>query len=160
MIHVLVNNEHGFAISEGVLVDIVCQICLDHGVNRGEVSLAIIDDQTIHQLNREHLRHDYPTDVLSFLLQRDGDTLEGEVIVSADTATRVAVGCTWSAHDELLLYFIHGTLHLVGYDDKDNDGRRKMRDCEIHYLRIAGIQPPEGPGSRLPGDWQSKETSA
>ena len=55
--------------------------------------------------------------MLSFVLESSNGCLEGEVIVSADRAAAVAPKYGWSAADELLLYVIHGTLHLVGYDD-------------------------------------------
>lgn len=141
MIDVLVNNEIGFELSKSSLVKVIRNILLDHSVKRGEVSLAIIDDATMHRLNREHLQHDYPTDVLSFVLDRTKEDLDGEVIVSSDTATRMASQYEWSAHNELMLYFIHGSLHLVGYDDGDATDRAKMREQEIHYLKLAGIQP-------------------
>ena len=48
----------------------------------------------------------------------DSDGLEGEVIVGAETALRTAPRYGWPPHDELLLYVVHGTLHLVGHDDR------------------------------------------
>ena len=105
------------------------------------VSLAIVDDTTIHDLNRRYLRHDYATDVLSFLLERSEHGLEGEVVVSADTADRVARQAGWSAADELLLYVVHGSLHLVGYDDVQPDCRREMRRREQDHLARFGIEP-------------------
>ena len=50
--------------------------------------MAVVDDPTIHDLNRRFLDHDEPTDVLSFMLDDEGGRLEGDVIVSADTAAR------------------------------------------------------------------------
>ena len=81
MIEVMLNNEVGFNAPEKTIVETVRCVLLDHMVRRGEVSLAVIDDATMQRLNRTHLQHDYPTDVLSFLLHRDQDMLEGEVIV-------------------------------------------------------------------------------
>src|SRR5215211_4469736 len=70
-------------------------ILADAGVERGSLSIAIVDDPTIHQLNKQYLQHDYPTDVLSFVLEHEADRLEGEVIVSADTAIRSAAQLNW-----------------------------------------------------------------
>ena len=116
------------------------------GIREARISLAIVDDPTIHAMNRRYLDHDYATDVLSFLLEREGDRLEGEVVVSGDTAARVAGQMGWSAADELLLYIVHGTLHLVGYDDQDADSRREMRLQEREHLGRFGLRPryPEG----------------
>ncbi len=148
MIEVMLNNEVGFHAPEKTLVETVRCVLLDHMVKRGEVSLAIIDDATMQRLNRTHLQHDYPTDVLSFLLHRDQDMLEGEVIVSAETAVRSARNYNWTEAHELLLYVLHGTLHLVGYDDHTQADRQVMRDREAYYLRRVGVERPPGFSAR------------
>ncbi len=110
-------------------------------LREADVSLAIVDDPTIHRINREFLQHDYPTDVLSFLLERSADRLEGEVIASADTAIGSAARYGWAPADELLLYVIHGTLHLVGYDDLAPEPQVTMRERERDYLKHFGLEP-------------------
>ena len=106
----------------------------DHGPDAVLVSIAVVDDLTIHELNRRFLQHDYPTDVLSFVLEQQDGRLEGEVIVSTDTAVSQAGEYGVQPADELLLYVVHGVLHLVGFDDKSPDLRRRMRCAEQHYL--------------------------
>ena len=54
---------------------------------------------------------------MSFPLEAAGGCLEGEVVVGAEVARREARRYGWTPHDELLLYVVHGLLHLVGYDD-------------------------------------------
>ena len=143
MIRVALTNETDFVVPRQPLDSVVTQIVSDHGYSRADISLAVVDDPTIHRLNRQHLQHDFPTDVLSFVLDDDG-CLEGEVIVSADTAIASAAEYRWDAASELLLYFIHGSLHLVGYDDQSDDQRTRMRDREAYYLRSIAIEPPAG----------------
>ena len=121
---------------------LVEQIVADSGYPHAIVSIAVVDDPTIHELNRQYLQHDYPTDVLSFPLEQTDDRLEGEVVVSADTAAQQAEEVGWPAADELLLYVIHGTLHLVGHRDKEADDVVAMRRAERHYLKQAGITVP------------------
>ncbi len=116
-------------------------ILSDAGITAGEVSIAVVDDARMHELNRRYLRHDYPTDVLSFILARDGNHLDGQIIVSADYAAREAARYGWKADDELLLYAIHGTLHLVGHDDLDAEAKRAMREAERKYLGLFGLVP-------------------
>lgn len=118
----------------------VAAILEEEGLAAAAVNVALVDDPTIHDLNRRFLNHDEPTDVLSFLLE-DGERLEGDVIVSVETAIRSAARYDWTAVDELLLYVIHGTLHLVGYDDLDADSRAKMRGREKHYMEAFGLAP-------------------
>ena len=109
-------------------------------IGEGEVSLAIVDDETIHALNVRHLQHDYPTDVISFVLEQAAGHLEGEVIVSADMAATVAQEYGWPASHELLLYVIHGMLHLVGYDDKDPQKKIEMQAAERRHLQRFSIE--------------------
>lgn len=116
------------------------RITAEAGVRSGDVSLAVVDDDEIHELNKQYLDHDYPTDVLSFVLERDGDHLEGEIIVSVDTASRMAEQVGWSPGNELLLYVIHGALHLVGFDDQDPQSLAAMRAAERKHLAAFGLE--------------------
>lgn len=112
------------------------------GLRRAEVSVAVVDNAQIHQLNRQYLNHDYATDVLSFVLSEPGEPLEGEIIVSAEMAQQRADEFGWDWPDELLLYAIHGTLHLCGHDDHDDTQRQLMRQREMHYLAGWTTVPP------------------
>jgi probable rRNA maturation factor len=106
------------------------------------VSVAIVDDEAIHALNRQFLDHDYPTDVLSFPLEDAPPSLEGEIVVSFDTAIRCAAEAGWSAADELLLYVVHGALHLAGYRDKVQADADEMRAREAAILAGLGVPVP------------------
>jgi probable rRNA maturation factor len=118
-------------------------VLADARIDEAEVSIAVVDDAAIHALNRKYLAHDDATDVLSFVLERDARRLDAEVIVSSETAIRSAERVGWSAEDELLLYVIHGTLHLVGYDDGTPAERDVMRRQEAHYLAGFGLERRE-----------------
>lgn len=111
------------------------KILTDAGFSCGRLEAAVVDDETIHRLNREYLGHDYPTDVLAFELESDAaeGLLEGSVIVSAQMASARAEEFGWTPADELALYMIHGTLHLVGYDDHETGKKRQMRRKEKLY---------------------------
>jgi probable rRNA maturation factor len=135
------NDQASLAVDEERLREAVENVLRAGGIATAEVSVAIVDDATIHRLNVEFLQHDYPTDVLSFLLERSGDQLEGEIIASADTATRNAQQYGWSPADELLLYVIHGSLHLIGYDDSTDELQDVMRAAETQQLARFGLEP-------------------
>jgi probable rRNA maturation factor len=124
----------------------------DEAIETGSISIAVVDDSAIHSLNREYLQHDYPTDVLSFVLERDVARLEGEIIASGETAAANAQKFGWSAQDELLLYVIHGTLHLLRYNDHSDDDCAKMRARERHYLAQFGLLPSYEQPSLVSGD--------
>ncbi|MFN3421507.1 MAG: rRNA maturation RNase YbeY [Armatimonadota bacterium] len=101
------------------------------------VSLVLCDDRTIRELNIRYLGHDYPTDVLSFPLS-EGELLVGEIIISVETAERNAKRFRQTLEQELLRLAIHGTLHLLGYDDATSQQRKKMGRKERKYLKLTG----------------------
>lgn len=136
------NRQNSLAVDESLIREQIETIARDEKFEHGEISVAIVTDGEMHGLNREHLDHDYPTDVLSFVWASDGRSLDGEIIVSADTAIRAAHDFGWSAADELLLYIVHGTLHLTGYRDKSQEERHQMQEREAHYLRLRGKTIP------------------
>ena len=153
MIEVSINNCQSILHLDTKKIDrAVREVFQREGVNSAELSLAVVDDQTIHAMNRQYLQHDYATDVLSFVLSETDDRLEGEVVVSAEHAIERAGDFGWSADDELLLYVIHGVLHLVGYRDKTPEEIDSMREREDFYLGKYASMPP----SRIEGDAPSR----
>lgn len=153
------NQQSSHAFEADKLKAAVRLVLGEQGVCEGTVSIAVMDDPSIHQLNRQYLRHDYATDVLSFLLESDGQSLDGQIVVSAETAARLAPEFGWSTDDELLLYVIHGALHLVGYDDTTLEAQNRMRSRERHYLKHFGIQPREdedGCARKAPGNSEAQ----
>ena len=109
----------------------------DAGLNNVHVSVAVVDDRTIAELHGRYLGDSAPTDVLSFVLENGPDRFEGEVVVSAETASANAPRYGNTPEDELLLYIIHGSLHLAGYDDQTPADRAVMRKREKQYLKLA-----------------------
>jgi probable rRNA maturation factor len=111
-------------------------VLTDAEIHSADISVAIVDDATIAGVHAEFLNDDSPTDVISFVLDSSPGHLEGEIVASADTATTRAPQYRWSPEEELLLYVIHGALHLVGYDDTTPKSRRIMRKMERKYLAL------------------------
>jgi len=114
-----------------------------HAEQPADFCFVVIRDRQMRQVNRESLGHDHPTDVLSFPMAEQ-PVLIGEILLSADTARREAAARGHSAYDELLLYAVHGVLHLLGYDDHDPVARRRMRRAERRVLASLGIPPVFG----------------
>jgi probable rRNA maturation factor len=138
-------DEQPHAIDKPRLKKAVRTILKATGIRSAEVSIGIVTDDRMHELNRQFLNHDYPTDVLSFVLSYDEKrkSLEGEIIASSDYAAREAAIYGWSSHDELLLYIIHGCLHLVGYDDTTARAKKEMTEAETKYLKQLGVERPK-----------------
>ena len=111
------------------------------GVKKSKITLAFMTDEAIHALNRRFLQHDEPTDVITFpYSSAKAASLEGEIAISTETASRAAEERGHSVADELVLYVIHGVLHLCGFDDVEEPERTTMRQKERQYLRQLEIE--------------------
>lgn len=121
----------------------LAKLAADEKIQTGRFEVVIVDDPTIHELNLRFLEHDYPTDVLSFEIEVNWKKhlIEGSIIVSADTAIRQSAEYDNSPDRELLLYIIHGALHLFGYDDHNPSEEPQMRAKEEFYLNYAMNTP-------------------
>lgn len=96
---------------------LVRSVLLAEGAGERRVSIALVNDREIARAHVEFLGVAGPTDVVSFPLEDELDDLLGEVVVSTDTAAREAKARGLSLEEEVLRYVVHGTLHLLGYDD-------------------------------------------
>lgn len=106
-------------------------------IRAAKISLAFVDDATSERVNRQFLDHDGPTDVITFPM--GSKPLNGELVIGAEVAGRVAGERGHDVQHELALYVIHGLLHLCGYDDKKPEPLRQMRLREAHYLQSLGL---------------------
>ncbi|MFQ5591867.1 MAG: rRNA maturation RNase YbeY [Phycisphaerae bacterium] len=124
-----------------------------HGVRGGRISVAVVSDACIAQLNGSYLDRHEPTDVLSFDLRDhsapdDNDVsaapVDGEIVVSLETAVRQAKRRNHAVDAELALYAVHGTLHLLGYTDSDETDAARMHRMEDTILGSLGLGPVFG----------------
>ena len=109
------------------------------GSGGAELSVALVADAEMSELNRRFLGREGTTDVLSFPYGTEGGLLGGEVVVNAEAAAREAARRAHSAQEELLLYVAHGVLHLLGCEDGLPAERRHMRRREREVLKRAGF---------------------
>ena len=122
------------------LREVVRVVLEGEGVSDYEISLAFVDNPTIHRLNVRYLQHDEPTDILTFPMSEPGArALAGELVIGAEVALAQAAERGHDVQDELVLYVIHGLLHLCGFDDHDDDDVAAMRGRERHYLQRVGL---------------------
>ena len=103
------------------------------GIRAGTVRIILADDATICELNRRYLQHDYPTDVLTFVLETA--PLEVEIYIGAEQALRQAAEYGVAPQEEFVRLTLHGILHALGYDDQTPTQRRAMEAKQEHYLR-------------------------
>ena len=127
-------------VDRGRMREVARTVLAGEGVADYEISLAFVDNATIHGLNRRYLDHDEPTDVLSFPLgEPNACKLAGELVLGAEVARDQAAARGHDVQAELALYVIHGLLHLCGHDDTSAEAAAEMRERERHYLRQLGL---------------------
>jgi probable rRNA maturation factor len=148
----------------------VVQALQIESVAEAVLSVTLVDNAAIHEINRQYLQHDFATDVISFQLDwthpeldapgtasRDrsaGAHIQGEIIASIEYAAGEADRLDWELQSELTLYVIHGMLHICGYDDLDPTEKQIMQARESAILNQLGLseiprcaacpQPPDG----------------
>ncbi len=108
-----------------------------------DISIALVGDTTMSRLHEQFMGISGPTDVLTFPLDCDsrGRVSSGEIIICVPHAIRQARSRSIEIRRELLLYALHGTLHLVGFDDKTESGFRQMHRKEDEILTKMGFGP-------------------
>ncbi|MDY6124312.1 MAG: rRNA maturation RNase YbeY [Campylobacter sp.] len=97
----------------------------------GDVELVFVNDDEIRKINHEHRGIDKATDVLSFPYEQVSGGLMGSVVISTDTASRVASELRHSIECEIALLFLHGVLHILGYDHEIDNGQMREKEKEV-----------------------------
>ena len=181
------NRQAALHFDENSLHAAVLKALAIEQVSSAVLSISIVDNSAIHVINRDHLQHDYPTDVISFQLdfvsadelraedefedeteveeedfsddeeddadnvddagsdellsegRAAGASIEGEIVASAEMAATMAGDGKWSAEAELILYVVHGLLHICGYDDLTPEEKCIMRARERAILSELGL---------------------
>ena len=106
------------------------------------LSIALVDNSKIKELNKQYFDSDEVTDVISFPLSNNKNLLSGEIVVSVETAIYIAGKRNISVEGEIVLYIIHGVLHLFGYDDDNKGNARVMHEAESKILKTLGYNVP------------------
>jgi probable rRNA maturation factor len=114
----------------------------DAGARAGTVSLALVDDARIVELNRAHRRRNRPTDVLAYESDQEDAGYLGDVVISVETAARQAAEAHRPVLHEVAWLAAHGVLHLLGYDDATAADRGAM--IERQDRALAACLRPRG----------------
>lgn len=111
-----------------------------------EVSLSIVDKDTIHKLNKDYRNVDRETDVLSFPMEEEAFDDEGnpifllgDIVICLDVARNQAAEFGHSLEREMMYLICHSTLHLLGYDHIEEDDKVKMRAKEKEVMKNLGV---------------------
>jgi rRNA maturation RNase YbeY len=100
-----------------------------------ELHYIFVSDARLLEINREFLKHDFYTDILTFPFSKSNQPIFGEIYISVDRVKENAREFSGSIRNELLRVIFHGALHLCGYKDKTRKDQAIMRKREEVYLR-------------------------
>jgi probable rRNA maturation factor len=106
------------------------------GKRLSTLDYVFCSDEYLLDINREHLQHDYYTDIITFELSDTPSIISGEIYISVPRVKENAVTHNSSFGLELLRVIFHGALHLCGYRDKKKSEITIMRQKEEEYLRL------------------------
>lgn len=119
-------NPETFAVDADRLERAVRHVLAREGIDEGEVSLTLLADPAMQDLNRRWLAHDRTTDVLSFALHGEDEPLLGDVYIGWEQAERQSAEHGVPLAEELVRLAVHGTLHLLGHDHPDAADERAV----------------------------------
>lgn len=129
----------GFAPDVEKLKELAVNICKRFSVAQALVSIAIVDDKAIKQINSDYLNSKKPTDVISFDLSDEDGLKSFEIIINAEQAMHQAAQRGHSPEAELALYLTHGMLHNLGFNDSELDDAKTMHQMEDEILQREGF---------------------
>jgi rRNA maturation RNase YbeY len=101
-----------------------------------DIHYIFCSDAYLLEINRQHLQHDYYTDIISFGLSRPGEPVNAEIYISIDRVKDNAKQFKVTFKEELHRVIFHGALHLSGYKDKNPKDQEVMREMEEKYLNL------------------------
>lgn len=127
------------AINKKALSSWIKEVAETHGMKVGDISYIFCSDEKILEVNRQYLKHDYYTDIITFDYT-GGTKISGDLFISLDTVKTNAESFHTTYNEELHRTIIHGILHLCGINDKGPGEREIM---EEHENRALAILPKE-----------------
>ena len=113
----------------------VRQVAKSYGKVVGDINYIFVDDESMLDINRRFIGHDYYTDHIGFDYS-SSDSLSGDIYISIDTVKTNAELFGVTFDDELRRIIIHGLLHLCGLRDKTDEERQQMQQAEDKALEL------------------------
>lgn len=155
------NEQQKFEVTDGwikMFEQLLHEAAKQEGLEVGEVTLTLVDNDQIHSINKQYRGIDRPTDVISFALNDDvEDEMEiifevedesehdpisgllGDIIISIERAEEQRIDYGHSLERELGFLFVHGFLHLLGYDHENEEAEKLMFNKQELILQKVGL---------------------
>ena len=116
------------------LKSFILSIFKNEDFSLSELNYIFCSDDYLLQINKNHLNHDYYTDIITFSLGEEGEPIIGEIYISLDRIKDNAISQKTNILNETLRVLFHGCLHLCGYLDKKPKDSKIMREKEDYYI--------------------------
>lgn len=110
-----------------------------HNKTPGEICVVSCSDKHLLSVNKEHLNHDYYTDIITFDYT-EGNKISGDLLISFDRVKENASQCGVGFQEELRRVMVHGCLHLCGFKDKSKNEKQTMRQEENKALKLFHVE--------------------
>ncbi len=131
-------SKAGNIISVRKVKESVSMVMKSEGARSATVSVVLVNDARMKEVNAAFLRHHYITDVITFPLEA-APNLEAEIYVNLQQAKRQAKNFGVTARNETVRLIVHGALHVLGYDDRRTKQRKIMFEKQEQY--VAALLP-------------------
>lgn len=129
-------------IIKNAIIKRVAEKVLGKKGNGAKLSIAFVDNKEIKKLNNRYFSSDEITDVIAFPLNDHKNALNGEIVVSVEAAVDTAGNRDIDIEGEIILYVVHGLLHLLGYRDGNKNDAKIMHEKESIILKTLGYNVP------------------
>ena len=109
---------------------------LDEGIEDALVNVIITNDSKLNELKIKYFSENVFTDVIAFNYNESNENLVGDIFISLDRVEENSLKYSDSLDSELMRVLIHGALHLIGYEDNDEENKKIMTNKENYYLKL------------------------
>tara|TARA_Y100000768_G_scaffold42610_1_gene27894 strand:+ start:195 stop:602 length:408 start_codon:yes stop_codon:yes gene_type:complete len=110
-------------------------VAFEEGSKIQNLNFLIVGDKRMIHFNKTYLNHDYSTDIITFD-NSENKKISGDIVISIERVKENSKKYKVKLEDELRRVMVHGLLHLLGYDDKNEKEKKRMRKKENYYLKM------------------------
>jgi rRNA maturation RNase YbeY len=130
-----ISNSTTKTIKKREIHSLLKDLSIELGFSLESLSINFLTSQQIIPINNSYLGHNYSTDIITFNYSGENYTLDGEIFISLDDASYYADKYKVELSSEVVRLVIHGLLHLLGYDDKEQMDKRVMKRMENKLVK-------------------------
>ncbi len=136
---ILIQNFHPtykLPLSRSSIRALISRVFKSENAKLNALDINMVNNSKIRKINRDFLKHDYFTDIITFPYENNRNKIDGEIFVSLDTVKENSDFYDVNYTQELKRVIIHGALHLLGYNDKTKKEKEAIRRKENFYLGL------------------------